>query len=62
MTRCLSLRHLEEYINNELVIIADKLKEYESYFYNKNSFIFIFKKLTHPKVETGKIVSENIPE
>ena len=58
MTRCLSLRHLEEYI----IIIADKLKEDESYFYNKNSFIIIFKKLTHPKVETGKIVSENIPE
>lgn len=62
MTRCLSLRHLEEYINYGVAIIADKLKEDERYFYNKNSFIVIFKELTHPKVETGKIVSENTPE
>ena len=45
-----------------LAIIADILKEDESYFYNKNSFIDIFKELTHPKFESEKIVSEDIPE
>jgi hypothetical protein len=53
---------MEEYINYGLAIIADKLKEDESYFYNKNSFIDIFKELTHPIVESEKVVSEDIPE
>lgn len=44
------------------MIIADKLKEDESYFYNKNSFIDIFKELTHPKVESDDDISEEVPE
>ena len=61
-TVALLMSTMEEYINYGLAIIADKLKEDESYFYNKNSFIDIFKELTHPKVESEKIVSEDIPE
>ena len=61
-TVALLMSTMEEYINYGLAIIADKLKEDESYFYNKNSFIDIIKELTHPKVESERIVSEDAPE
>lgn len=53
---------MEEYINYGLSIIADKLKEDEGYFYNKNSFIDIIKELTHPKTESEEIDTEDEPE
>ena len=34
---------MEEYINYGLSVLAEKLKEDEGYFYNKNSFLDIFK-------------------
>lgn len=40
---------MEEYINYGLSVLADKLKRDESYFYNKNSFLDIFKEITRPK-------------
>ena len=52
---------MEEYINYGLSVLAEKLKEDESYFYNKNSFLDIFKGLTRPKQEKGD-ESEDAPE
>ena len=40
---------MEEYINYGLSVLAEKIKEDEGYFYNKNSFLDIFKDLTRPK-------------
>ena len=61
-TVALLMNTMEEYINYGLSIIADKLKNDESYFYNKNSFIDIFKELTHPKGEKEQINSIDEPE
>ena len=47
-TVSLLMSTMEEYINYGLSVLADKLKEDESYFYNKNAFIDLFKDLTHP--------------
>ncbi len=52
---------MEEYINYGLSVLAEKLKEDEGYFYNKNSFLDIFKDLTRPKQEKGD-ESEDAPE
>ena len=48
-TVSLLLNTMEEYINYGLSVMAEKLKEDEGYFYNKNSFIDLFKELTHPE-------------
>jgi len=53
---------MEEYINYGLSIIAEKLKEDESYFYNKNSFIDIFKDIIHPKFVTEKKEQDIVPD
>lgn len=47
---------MEEYINYGLSVLAEKLKEDEGFFYNKNSFldIFKFKGLTRPKQDTAE--------
>ena len=42
---------MEAYINYGLSVLAEKLKEDESYFYNKNSFLDIFMQLTNPDIE-----------
>ena len=52
---------MEGYINYGLSVLAEKLKEDEGYFYNKNSFLDIFKDLTRPKHEKGD-ESEDAPE
>ena len=52
---------MEEYINYGLSVLAEKLKEDEGYFYNKNSFLDIFKGLTRPKQEKDD-ESEEAPE
>ena len=52
---------MEEYINYGLSVLAEKLKEDEGYFYNKNSFLDIFKDLTRPKQEKSD-ESEDAPE
>ena len=52
---------MEEYINFGLSVLAEKLKEDEGYFYNKNSFLDIFKGLTRSKQEKDD-ESEDAPE
>lgn len=52
---------MEEYINYGLSVLAEKLKEDEGYFYNKNSFLDIFKGLTRPKQDAAE-VEEDAPE
>ena len=52
---------MEEYINYGLSVLAEKLKEDEGYFYNKNSLLDIFKDLTRPKQEKDD-ESEDAPE
>ena len=52
---------MEEYINYGLSVLADKLKQDEGYFYNKNSFLDIFKDLTRPNKNASED-SEDAPE
>ena len=52
---------MEEYINYGLSILAEKIQNDESYFYNKNSFLDIFKELTKEKQNTSSD-SEDEPE
>lgn len=52
---------MEKYINYGLSVLAEKLKEDEGYFYNKNSFLDIFKRLTRPKQDTNDD-KEDVPE
>ena len=47
-------------INYGLSVLAEKLKEDEGYFYNKNSFLDIFKDLTRPKQDEAE--DEDVPE
>ena len=56
-TVALLMTTMEEYINYGLTIIADKY-----FFYNKNSFIDIFKKLTHSASDQENCVCEDTPE
>ena len=51
---------MEEYINYGLSVLAEKMKEDDGYFYNKNSFLDIFKGLTRPKQNDA--VEEDAPE
>lgn len=51
---------MEEYINYGLSVLAEKLKEDEGYFYNKNSFLDIFKDLTRQKRDEAE--DEDAPE
>ena len=51
----------EEYINYGLSVLAEKMKQDEGYFYNKNSFLDIFKDLTRPLQEKNE-ESEDAPE
>ena len=51
---------MEEYINYGLSVLAEKIKEDEGYFYNKNSFLDIFKDLTRPKQDEAE--DEDAPE
>ena len=51
---------MEEYINYGLSVLAEKIKEDEGYFYNKNSFLDIFKDFTRPEKEM--VVEEDVPE
>ena len=55
------MQTMEEYINYGLSVLEEKLKEDDGYFYNKNSFIDIFKELTRPKNESTD-ESEDEPE
>lgn len=52
---------MEEYINYGLSVLAEKIQSDESYFYNKNSFLDIFKELTKEKQNTSSD-SEDEPE
>lgn len=52
---------MEEFINYGLSVLAEKLKEDEGYFYNKNSFLDIFKSLTRPKQDEAE-EEEDAPE
>ena len=52
---------MEEYINYGLSVLAEKIQNDESYFYNKNSFLDIFKELTKEKQNTSSD-SEEEPE
>ena len=52
---------MEEYINYGLSVLAEKIQNDESYFYNKNSFLDIFKELTKEKQNTSSD-SEDEPE
>lgn len=52
---------MEEYINYGLSVLAEKLKEDEGFFYNKNSFLDIFKSLTRPKRDEAE-KEEDAPE
>ena len=52
---------MEEYINYGLSVLAEKLKEDEGYFYNKNSFLDIFKGLTRSKQDKAE-EEEDAPE
>lgn len=51
---------MEEYINYGLSVLAEKIKEDEGYFYNKNSFLDIFRSLTRPKQDMED--DEDVPE
>ena len=51
---------MEEYINYGLSVLAEKIKEDEGYFYNKNSFLDIFKELTRPQQDVKE--DEDAPE
>lgn len=61
-TVALLMKTMEEYINYGLAIIAEKLKEDESHFYNKNSFIEIFRELTSPNEDANNLILEDVPE
>lgn len=52
---------MEEYINYGLSVLAEKIKNDESYFYSKNSFLDIFKDLTKEKQRISRD-SEEEPE
>ncbi|MBR4148357.1 MAG: hypothetical protein IKU00_10830 [Bacteroidales bacterium] len=52
---------MEEYINYGLSVLAEKIKQDEGYFYNKNSFLDIFKDLTRPK-QNSDDEPEDVPE
>ena len=52
---------MEEYINYGLSVLAEKIQNDESYFYNKNSFLDIFKELTKDK-QNKNSDSEDEPE
>ncbi len=52
---------MEEYINYGLSVMAEKLKEDEGFFYNKNSFLDIFKSLTRPERDEAE-KEEDAPE
>ena len=49
------------FINYGPSVLAEKLKEDEGYFYNKNSFLDIFKSLTRPKQDEAE-EEEDAPE
>ena len=51
---------MEEYINYGLSVLAEKIQEDEGYFYNKNSFLDIFRSLTRPKQDMED--DEDVPE
>ena len=53
---------MEQYINYGLSVIYEKMKEDETIFFNQDAFLNLFKDLTHPKENKGKIVPEDIPE
>ena len=61
-TVALLMTTMEEYINYGLSILSDKLREDESYFYNKNAFIDLFKELTHPESEAEKGLEADKPD
>ena len=51
ISECVNLliNTMEEYINYGLSFMAEKLNEDESYFYDKNAFLDIFRQLTAPE-------------
>lgn len=53
ISECVNLliNTMEEYINYGLSFMEEKLNEDESYFYDKNSFLDIFRQLTAPAEE-----------
>jgi len=66
ISECVNLliNTMEEYINYGLSFMEEKLNEDESYFYDKNAFLDIFRQLTAPaddSVNTPKDVDEPEP-
>lgn len=55
ISECVNLliNTMEEYINYGLSFMAEKLNEDESYFYDKNAFLDIFRQLTAPEESTS---------
>ena len=65
ISQCVNLliNTMEEYINYGLSFMAEKLNEDESYFYDKNAFLDIFRQLTAPEESTSSMPKdEDEPE
>lgn len=65
ISECVNLliNTMEEYINYGLSFMAEKLNEDESYFYDKNAFLDIFRQLTAPVESTSSMPKdEDEPE
>lgn len=65
ISECVNLliNTMEEYINYGLSFMAEKLNEDESYFYDKNAFLDIFRQLTAPEESTSSLPKdEDEPE
>ncbi len=65
ISECVNLliNTMEEYINYGLSFMAEKLNEDESYFYDKNAFLDIFRQLTAPEESTSSMPKdEDEPE
>ncbi len=60
ISECVNLliNTMEEYINYGLSFMEEKIKEDESYFYDKNAFLDIFRQLTAPEDSTFAVHKE----
>lgn len=60
ISECVNLliNTMEEYINYGLSFMEEKIKEDESYFYDKNAFLDIFRQLTAPEDSTSAVHKE----
>ena len=61
ISECVNLliNTMEEYINYGLSFMAEKLNEDESYFYDKNAFLDIFRQLTAPEESTSSMPKDD---